>query len=272
MESETIELHDNVLVRRLVLQETTDKIAFALGVDSRGEDAEFEFRAKVFILALGRGWCPPLLLLSACPRFPEGLANSSGLVGKYIVSQQRIYADIHVPDLETYPGMNYETELQTRKFFRCPPDAEYLRYMVLLKSRMRSSIPELMSDEGRILLGDELMDRWREDNAGTLVRVVALRDVHPSRDSETVLEPSRRNRWGDPLPKLTMRIDEPSRAGWGTIKQRFAGLFDDFVKSGGGEVSRTNLDDPILLTHEAGGCRMGGRPRSERLRQLRTDA
>ena len=260
LEAGTIELYDNVLVRRLSLREDSNEIAWVEGVHSRGEDRSYAFRSTVYVLALGRGWCPPLLLLSACERFPEGIANSSGLVGKYIVSQQRVYADIHVPRLETYPGMNYETELQTRQFFRCSPDEEYLRFMLLLSCRMREKVPRVLDDEGDVLFGDRLMERWRQDNSGTLVRAVALREVHPSHDSETVLDSSNRNRWGDALPKMTMRIDEASERGWADAKRRFHELLSRFAENDDAEILRTNLDAPILLTHEAGGCRMGTNP------------
>ena len=256
-----IELYDDVLIRRLQVRTGSDQIESAEGVDSRGRDREYVFHASVFVLALGRGWCPPLLLLSSSDRFPRGIANRSGLVGKYVVSQQRIYADIHVPRLETYPGMNYETELHTRRYFRCSPSEDYLRFMMLLKCRMRQPTPHLVGESGEVLLGDSLMDRWRRDNQGTLVRVVALREVSASKDSETVLDASQQNRWGDPLPKMTLRIDDQSQREWfSSAKERMRAILGELARNDGGSLLRSNLDSPVLLTHEAGGCRMGTNP------------
>ncbi len=46
---------------------------------------EIRQRAKVVILSANASETPRLLLLSKSPRFPDGLANSSGLVGRYLM-------------------------------------------------------------------------------------------------------------------------------------------------------------------------------------------
>ena len=45
-------------------------------------DTDVVYRARTFVLAAGYTWSPHLLLLSAQGRYPDGLANSSGQVGK----------------------------------------------------------------------------------------------------------------------------------------------------------------------------------------------
>ena len=77
-----VELHDHTLIRRLVLEKNNQRVEKAIGMDERNGGKSREYRARVFVIAGGRNWTPPLLLLSACSRFPDGLANSSGLVGK----------------------------------------------------------------------------------------------------------------------------------------------------------------------------------------------
>jgi methionine-S-sulfoxide reductase len=71
------ELHDRTLVRKLVLHDTRPTIVAA-------ESADVEYRAPVFVLASGYCWSPHLLLLSRNSRFPNGLANRLGLVGRYM--------------------------------------------------------------------------------------------------------------------------------------------------------------------------------------------
>ncbi len=77
-----IQLHDQTLVRKLVLDEKTTRIATAQAAREDGTDNNVEYRARTFILASGYCWSPHLLLLSANPRFPNGLANSSDHVGR----------------------------------------------------------------------------------------------------------------------------------------------------------------------------------------------
>ena len=61
-----------------------------------------------------------LLLLS-------GLANSSGLVGRYMTGHAFIGAQIEL-DVQLFPGMNEQHSLISRKFFRCATDAPFARH------------------------------------------------------------------------------------------------------------------------------------------------
>jgi glucose dehydrogenase len=79
-----IQLHDQTLVRRLVLDDKTTRVAAAQAAKEDGSDDHVEYRAKTFVLAAGYCWSPHLLLLSANSRFPNGLANSSDHVGRYM--------------------------------------------------------------------------------------------------------------------------------------------------------------------------------------------
>jgi choline dehydrogenase-like flavoprotein len=69
-----------------VMRVQTDAAGRATGVlyvDATG--AEHQQRGRAVILAANGAETPRLLLLSTSPRFPNGLANTSGLVGKYLM-------------------------------------------------------------------------------------------------------------------------------------------------------------------------------------------
>jgi choline dehydrogenase-like flavoprotein len=69
-----------------VMRVETDDAGRATGVvyvDSAG--GEHRQRGRAVVLAANGAETPRLLLLSTSPRFPDGLANSSGLVGKYMM-------------------------------------------------------------------------------------------------------------------------------------------------------------------------------------------
>src|SRR4029434_9250724 len=72
-----IQLHDQTLVRKLVLDDKTTRVAAAQAAKEDGSDNDVEYRARTFVLASGYCWSPHLLLLSANSRFPNGLAHSS---------------------------------------------------------------------------------------------------------------------------------------------------------------------------------------------------
>ena len=79
-----IALHDRTLVRRLIVDERQSTIVAAQAVHQDRPEEAIEYRAKTFVVASGYCWSSHLLLLSANTRFPNGLANSSGLVGRYM--------------------------------------------------------------------------------------------------------------------------------------------------------------------------------------------
>jgi len=77
-----IVLQDRTLVRRLVPHETGNRIVAARAVHQDRPDESIDYRAKTFVVASGYCWSSHLILLSSSTRFTNGLANSSGLVGR----------------------------------------------------------------------------------------------------------------------------------------------------------------------------------------------
>jgi quinoprotein glucose dehydrogenase len=63
-----IQLHDQTLVRKLDLDETSSRVAVAHAVKEDGTPGTEEYRARTFVLAAGYTWSPHLLLLSANSR------------------------------------------------------------------------------------------------------------------------------------------------------------------------------------------------------------
>src|SRR4029453_5084632 len=91
-----IQLHDQTLVRKLELDPKTTRVAVARGAKEDGSDNNVEYRARAFVLASGYCWSPHLLLLSANSRFPNGLANSSDHVGRYMTGHLAYQTTIDV--------------------------------------------------------------------------------------------------------------------------------------------------------------------------------
>ena len=127
MEAKKIALHDETLVRRLVLHDTKRTVVRAEAADLRHPGETLSFEARVFVIASGYAWSSHLLLLSAQTRFPNGLANSSGLVGRYLTGHAFLGAQVEL-DLRLYPGMNEQHSLISRQFFRCAADQPYRRH------------------------------------------------------------------------------------------------------------------------------------------------
>lgn len=105
------------------------------------------------------------------------------------------------------------------------------------------------------MLGDAILDDWRKRTKTGTARVRAYYDVIPDRSSELTLDASRKNTWGDPLPKLAFRDAPESAALRGPTEDSIRALFGEMAKAGNGTLLRTNVDN--FQDHPAGGCRMG---------------
>ncbi len=252
-----IVLHDKTLVRRLVLDDRTPAITAAQGVhqDRPGEVAEY--RARLFVLAAGYAWSPHLLLLSACSRFPDGLANSSGLVGRYMNGHKFLSAQATI-DSQLYGGLDEADSLLSREYLRCPIDKPFVRHDVRVWESTAGRRPRLRDDNGRYLFGEDLLEDWRARVKGGSVRLRCYYDVHPSIDSRLALDPSRKNRYGDPLPRIEHRFDEPTIAREERVQQHIRAVWDRLAKADNGKI--VSVTPGTYLDHPGGGCRMGTNP------------
>jgi glucose dehydrogenase len=252
-----IQLHDQTLVRKLVLDEKTTRIVAAQAAKEDGTDNDVEYRARTFVLASGYCWSPHLLLLSANSRFPNGLANSSDHVGRYMTGHLAYQTTVDV-NLKLYPGMNEQHSLISRQFFRCKTDQPYVRHDLRLWESAGGRGPQLRDNAGKLLLGDALIAEWRNRTARGTVRVRGYFDVHPDKDSRLTLDPATKNRWGDALPAIRHQVDATTRSRDAQTREHFQTLFAGLAKAGDGRMgglSALNYQD-----HPGGGCRMGADP------------
>jgi glucose dehydrogenase len=247
-------LHDRTLVRKLVLDEGKSTVAAAQAVNYDSPNDPIEYRAPVFAVASGYCWSPHLLLLSASSRFPNGLANSSGLVGRYMCGHAFISAQIEI-DARIYPGMNEQHGLISRQFFRCKPDAPFIRHDLRVWESAAGHEPRLKSADGRLLLGDSLLADWRARARRGTARVRGYYDVHPDRDSSLTLDDSARNRFGDPMPKIDHKSNAATQERQQFTRDRFQQLFQRLAQAGNGKILSTSAGN--YWDHPAGGCRMG---------------
>ncbi len=261
-------LHERTLVRKLVLDDSKPTIAAAQAVNRDAPGDPIEYRAPVFVLASGYCWSPHLLLLSQCSRFPDGLANRSQLVGRYMCGHAFISAQIEI-DAKIYPGMNEQHGLISRQFFRCRPDAPFLRHDLRIWESAAGHDPRLRSAGGRLLLGDDLLADWRERAKRGTARVRGYYDVHPDRDSSLTLD----DIVAQPLGRSPAQNRTQARCGFAgppAIHPRpLPAAFSKAVT--GGQWEDPQHQRGQLLGPSGGRLPHGQRTRHERLRQSRPD-
>ncbi|MGH9415711.1 MAG: GMC oxidoreductase [Terriglobales bacterium] len=257
-----ITLDDRTLIRQLVLDSSRDTILAARG-SRYGTGEQVEYHAPIFVLANGYTWSSHLLLLSRSSRYPNGLANRTGQVGRYMNGHEFTTAMVEM-DAAIYPGMNPDYGLVCRKFFRCKPGGLYVRHDLRIFEAERDQA-RLKNEHGQLMFGDEVAADWRSRHVvngrtrGT-ARVRAYCDVHPAQNSELTLDPARKNEWGDPLPKIVHRFDAATLARDAATQQHLAQLFSQLARENNGKVLASSRGN--YLDHPAGGCRMGNDPAS----------
>ncbi len=148
LDAKKIQLHDQTLVRKLTLDGGTTRIASAQAAKEDGSDDNVEYRARTFVIASGYCWSSHLLLVSANSRFPNGLANSSDHVGRYLTGHLAYQTQIDL-DLKIFPGMNEQHSLLSRQFFRCRPDQPYVRHDLRIWESASGRAPQLRDAIGQ---------------------------------------------------------------------------------------------------------------------------
>jgi len=252
-----VQLLTRTLVRRLVPADGSDRIELATASSPDSPDSPVELRARTFVIACGYLWSPHLLLLSASSRYPEGLANRSGLVGKYMTGHRSVQVFVKVP-MKLYPGINVHHSLVSKRYMRPGRLTRYLRHDLRVWESASGAEPRLRDDQGNLLLGDEMLADWRARAASGRARMRAYYDVLPDRDSGITLHASARNAWGDPLPDLVFRDSSISRELRGWSEQQLRERFESIVRAGGGEILQAASNR--FQDHPVGGCRMGADP------------
>jgi quinoprotein glucose dehydrogenase len=255
-----VRLVPRTLVRRLVVDEGSSRIVRAEAVrrgPAGSAGTPVHFRARTFVVAAGYAWSPHLLLLSRSGRFPNGIGNRSGNVGKYMTGHRNVFAFVKLP-MRLYPGMSEQHSLVTKQFMRLGKTDRYLRHDLRVWESSVGRRPRLRGDDGGVLLGDELLADWRKRSTEGTARVRAYYDVIPDRESALTLDEREKNGYGDPRPKLTFRDSPDSAALRGYSEETIKALFERMARAGNGEIIRSGVDD--FQDHPAGGCRMGDDP------------
>lgn len=253
LESGRIELHSRTLVRKLVLQKDSDVIDHAVALDRDHPDDAVHYRAKTFVVAAGYCWSPHLLLLSANSRYPDGLANRTGNVGKYVTGHRAINNFVEVPE-KLFPGVYIEDSLLSKRF-QVKESDKYVRHDLRIWESDYARKARLRDDSGDLLLGDAIMDDWRQRSTKGVAQLRAYYDVIPAKESSLTLESSNKNPWGDPLPQINFVDSDWTRDLREHTESSIQHTFDEIVRAGGGKLLKVlPFKDH---DHPCGGCRMG---------------
>lgn len=250
----------NAVVERVLYDERKDRATGVHVIDAlTGESREYHGRL-VFLCASTIGTAQ-ILLNSKSPRFPTGLANSSGAVGHYLMDHHsKAGARGVVPGFEdryVYGRRPAETYIpRFRNLHGQDAGVDFLRGYGLQGGANRESWGRGAGREG---IGPDLKARLREPGPWKMY-FQGYGECLPRFDNYVDLDPERQDRWGIPIPRIHCSWGPNERHMREDLKTQAAEILE---AAGCREVA--TYDDngpPGFSVHEMGTARMGRDPKS----------
>ncbi|SER11909.1 GMC family oxidoreductase [Natrinema salaciae] len=239
---------DRAPVQRL--EHDADSISAAVYATPDGERHRQE--ADAFVIACGGVETPRLLLLSESSHYPDGLANSSGRVGRYFMEHcfAGTFGVLDEPTRQNHVGFPTSESHQ----FYDDADAAFAPFKLEFFNYAGPS-PVGMALTGDDW-GDDLLERIRADY-GTHVAVGALVEQLPREDSYVGLDPDRTDDRGNPVPDVHWTVGDRALR---TIERANEIQEDIFDELGATITSQDGPDDVVPTNHHMGTTRMGTDP------------
>jgi choline dehydrogenase-like flavoprotein len=245
-EAAGVRVISEAFVHRVDYDSSAGRVTGVHYLDAEGR--EHEQRARMVILSAHAVETPRLLLMSACPSFPDGLANSSGAVGKYMLSHPtwQVFGTFDEP-VNAYKGIQMG-QVMVQDYYKPDPRHDYARGFVLLSYMMTPITYANLSGD---FVGAELK-RFLHDYPYTAAWWAHAEGL-PSENNTVTLDPQLKDRRG--LPAARVHIE------WLDNDVKLAGAARDkavqLMEASGARKVRVGLN---YGAHAMGTCRMGDNP------------
>jgi choline dehydrogenase-like flavoprotein len=200
-------LATGAVVHALELDETGGRVRAAHFLDARTRQ-EHRARARAFALACGGVEDARILLMSKSSRFPQGLANSSGWVGKNLLSGMGVGIFGYLESMVGGPVVNDAgtgTHGAIANLYYEKNSPHFARGYGVYVGAGRPQIPGLL----RTLrgMGRDFKKRAREIYPA-LVYVGGAGEILAHPDNYVDLDPHQKDEYGLPLPRFHFRFHE----------------------------------------------------------------
>jgi choline dehydrogenase-like flavoprotein len=242
---------------------------FRIETDARGRVSEVAYldaagrqhaqKARAVILAANGGETPRLLLLSASARFPDGLANGSGLVGKYLMGNG--HSVVHA--LFEQPLNEYKSVQVTRivhDFYESDPRRGFYGGGGLDARAFIQASPILFAQTG-LPPGSP---RWGKAHKDLLrhtftrrMSILGSTTSLPLESNNITLDPQVKDAMGRPALRMTYRDHADDLAMMSFLQDRAVEILH---AAGAQTVWREPVVPQNVHTHLLGTCRMGTDP------------
>lgn len=254
-------LTNHAVVHSIIYDEQKQKATGVRVIDAQTNKATEYFAPVIFVCA-GALNTNLVLLNSTSARFPQGLGNDNGLLGKYVA-----FHNYRAQVSAEFEGMKEKSEKGRRPTSAYIPrfrnvkkqETGFLRGYAAGFGAYRSEVPP---KEG--LVGEALLDWLNRPVMGPWnVGSHMMGETIPKESNRVYLHSSEKDAWGIPLLITDISYDENDEKMIIDYQEQLSEMFE---KAGFTNI-RLNDDhrNPGLDIHEMGGVRMGADPKTSLL-------
>jgi choline dehydrogenase-like flavoprotein len=265
----------NAMAREVVVN--NDGKAQAVVYIDKITRSEKQVHAKSFMLAASACESARLLLNSKSKLFPDGLANSSGVVGRYLTDTVGSAAGGYFPQLEKMPAHNHDgvggmhMYMPWWKFNR---KNDFLRgyHIEFGGGRSMPGVGDFEdicdTVEG---YGSALKQRCRK-SYGAYIGFDGRGEMIPNENSYCELDPNTVDQWGIPVLRFNwkwsdneIKMAKDMQETFRAIVEEAGGVFQSKARPDGERPY--GIADGGVIIHEIGTARMGNNPKTSVLNQ-----
>jgi len=256
-------LQTNAIVHSIIYDDAKQKVTGVRVIDSKTKDVT-EYYAKVIFLNAGAVNTNLILLNSTSKRFPHGLGNDNGLLGKYFAFHNyRARASAEYEGLEEF---NEDGRSPTGGYvprFRnlLKQDTDFLRGYAISFSGGRS----LATDNSgfgaglKSSLASKELGPWH-------VGAQMMGETIPKETNSVKLDASKKDEWGMPLLSFNVAYDDNDEKMIKDFQEQITEMLD---RAGFTNIKTSDSKQaPGLDIHEMGGVRMGKDPKTSLLNKF----
>jgi choline dehydrogenase-like flavoprotein len=221
-----------------------------------GDGKEQEIKAHVVIVACNGIGTPRMLLNSKSQQHPDGLANSSGLVGKNLMFHPYAWTQ-GIFDEPTDGHVGPFKAIRSQEFYETDSSRDFVRGYTL--EIQRGMAPVRMAQTGmrmgRIPWGEGHHDAYRRMQ-GHVTGMVAVCEDLPEEHNRVTLDPTLTDSNGIPAPKIDYTLSENSLR----MLEHGTARATEILKAAGAYDVLSESPIPYAGWHLMGTARMGTDP------------
>jgi choline dehydrogenase-like flavoprotein len=283
METGRVQVLANAMARELIT-DATGRVTAVSYID-KTTGAERQVRCRSVVLAASACESARLLLNSKSPRHPDGLANSSGAVGKYLTDSVGFGMSATVPALAGMPVHNtdgYGPHLYIPWWmWDRHKELDFPRGYHVEVGGGGFGMPGLgfgaaayNRSEG---YGIPMKQAIRESYGGTTIGLSGRGSMIPNEHSYCEIDPDTKDKWGIPVLRFHWRWSDHEINQVRHMRESFRAILESLggtIATGrGGAASQSAAAPPVMgagggIIHEVGCVRMGDDPRASVLNKF----